>query len=120
MADEPRLGIFWIADRKVISYSVPVSRAERAGGYANYPHGHAQLWPMLVRAHPRLRELSYDAIPRGRVTFEEGSNLFRVLLPSSVVRDRVMIRRLIKRFSLAPDRAQVQADEHYGDPKLAR
>ena len=114
---QPRLGIFWIDGENVISYSVPLDRAEHVGGFANYPHGHAQLWPLVVRSYPRLRGKSYDQVPRGRVTFETAVERFRLLVPRAVAIDQAIVERLTRRFQLPPERTRVVADAHYDPPK---
>ena len=114
---QPRLGIFWIVGRKIISYSVPLDRAEHAGGFANYPHGHAQLWPLVVRSDPRLWGKTYDQVPRGRVTCDTASDTFMILVPRAVADDRAAIEQLVCRFGLPHERTKVMDDAHYDPPR---
>ena len=112
----PRLGIFWIDGQEIISYSVPLDRAEQAGGYANYPHGHAQLWPLVLRSRPWLSGNGYEAIPRGRITYHVAAAVFHLLVPTMFATNNAMITKLVRRFGLSPAQVRVLGDEHYDPP----
>ncbi len=115
----PKLGIFWIVgkEREIVAFSVPLDRAEHAGGFANYPHGHVQMWPLVLRSHPRLRGDTYDAVPRGRVTYDVEDDTFNLLVPTSYLNDGEIINKLVERFALTFARVRVIADEHYDPPR---
>ncbi len=115
----PKLGIFWIIEDQIVAYTMPLARAEHAAGYANYPHGHADLWPMVVRSHPRLRGVGYEHVPRGRVTYEIDSGTYRLLVPPAVARDAATVARLIRHFRLPLGQTRVMADAHYDPPNDA-
>ena len=113
----PKLGIFWIVKDEIVSFAVPLDRAEHTGGFANYRHGHVHLWPLVQRRKPRLRMTAYECLPRGRVTYVLDEATFNLLVPPSLSEDSSLVSRLVERFSLLEFRVRVAADEHYGAPR---
>ena len=118
-AHRPRLGIVWIIgeDTEVVSFSVPLDRAEHAGGFANYRHGHVDLWRFVCRLRPRLRGVKYESVPRGRVTYDVEDDTYNLLVPTALLNDREMIDNLVEHFGLPPERVRVISDEHYDPPR---
>ena len=41
---EPRLGIFWLVDGKLLIDSAPLSECEQYGDHLNYPGSHIHVW----------------------------------------------------------------------------
>ncbi len=113
---QPSLGIFWIDGNNVRSFSVPLEKAEHEGGYGNYAHGHAQMWPFIQRVHSHLRNWSYEEIPRGRVVYVVKTETFHLLVPTRFLTDKTLHDELMRRYQLPPDRVVVLADEHYDPP----
>lgn len=109
----PKLGIFWIIDGEVISFSVPLDRAEHIGGFANYRHGHNHLWPYVQRLKPHVRASAYDFLPRGRVTYIVRCATFNLLVPLSCSTETKLVSLLVSRFALPISRVRVMTDEHY-------
>lgn len=114
--NRPRLGIFWIIDGEVVAFSVTRDRAEHIGGFGNYPHGHAQLWPLVQRGIPALAKVEYDELPRGRVTFDARTQMFNLWMPSALVRQSEVVCRVRSQFDLPELRTLVGADAHYDPP----
>lgn len=111
-----RLGIFWIIDGEIVAFSVPLDRAEHVGGFANYPHGHAQMWPFLVRTRRELAGREYESLPRGRVTFDARVQMFNLWMPSSLARELEVVHRVRSQFDLPESQTFVGADAHYDPP----
>ena len=112
----PRLGIFWLVGEEIVSFSTPLDRAEHAGGFANYRHGHVDLRRFVCRSRPRLRGVEYEFAPRGRVTYDVADDAFNLLVPTAFLNDRDITSRLVEGFSLPPAQVRVIADAHY-DPR---
>ena len=115
----PKLGIFWVVgeQKEIIFFSVPLDRAEYAGGFANYRHGHVDLWRFVCRSRPRLRGVEYESVPRGRVTYDVEDNAYNLLVPTAYLRNTEIITKLIGHFALPPAQVRVVADEHYDPPR---
>lgn len=112
----PSLGIFWIDGNDLICFSVPLDRAEHSGGYGNYPHGHVQMWPLVLRSHPHLRRRTYEQVPRGRITYDAALDRFALLLPRRYTKNCDLQQRLIRQYQLPRQRTVVMSDDHYDPP----
>jgi len=51
---EPRLGIFWLVDGKLLIDSAPLTECEQYGDHLNYPGSHIDVWEQWLRITARF------------------------------------------------------------------
>ena len=114
--DEPRIGLFWGLPKldgwRFVGVSSPMSEVEAVGGFRTHPQGHVAVWPHVVRRHPNLLGLRYEAMPRGRVNWAEEADRFLFLLDARL-RTPAFIAQVMRRWRLPADRTEVMTDPHY-------
>lgn len=117
-AQEPRVGIFWLLDGKLIVDSTPLSQAERYGDALTHPKGHPRSWAKWQTSRLVPADIEYDEIPRGRVAKDTFHDQFIVF------RDRCIpmraIRQIISRMHLPKDTTIVAFDPHYRCPRCIK
>jgi hypothetical protein len=110
------VGLFWglaaKTDWKFIGVSSPLSQVEAIGGFRTHPRGHADVWPYVVRRHPELLGLPYEALPRGRVNWVEEGDRFLLLLDARLRTD-AFIAKIMRRWHLPLERTLPMTDPHY-------
>jgi hypothetical protein len=107
-----RVGVFWVHGVELIAFSVALVDGEDDGLFINGPFDHVTVWPQAQRAHPKLRALDYEQVPRGRVLFAHDASVFRVFL-DQVIRSSDIQAAILERFELARDHAVFLRDPHY-------
>ncbi|RYZ44641.1 MAG: hypothetical protein EOO72_05740, partial [Myxococcaceae bacterium] len=92
---EPRLGIYWLVNGKVESFSQPMSEVRPVDMVRDTDLGHADTWPRVVGRHPELRGREYFEVPRGRVLFVECETIFRVFMPSREAAQKELVAQVV-------------------------
>jgi len=99
------IGIFWIYENQIYSYQEEL--------YEQYNQdveiGHAEYWEQLQSQYKKLREFSYDYIPRGRVLLSDGE--IKVYSSNDIIRNDNYRKFILEYFKL--DGAKFIYDEHY-------
>ncbi|PYV70330.1 MAG: hypothetical protein DMG97_19535 [Acidobacteria bacterium] len=57
---EPRLGIFWLVNGKLLIDSAPLSKCEQYGDHHNYPGSHIDVWERWRRIANVPPETEYE------------------------------------------------------------
>ena len=71
--------------------------------------GHYEYWPTLQSHYPKLRDYSYDVVPRGRVLVNDGEVI--VYSSQEIINDESARRLILEHFGL--NEARFVYDEHY-------
>jgi hypothetical protein len=101
-----KVGVFWIINGNVVSFQTEVIPGQK---YADSPFDHVHMWPRVISRYPDLQSKDYDNVPRGRVTFIEGTY---IILTGRDWESPDILAKIRKEFSL-PANAIVKQDEHY-------
>ena len=125
VADDGKLGIFWVFKGQLLSRTVPIIKAERRAGRLDSPLAHVSAWSGLVaehrQTHPLLSVLEYDEVPRGRVIFDIPTRTFVVYMDASLFRttgsrtspDPTVAEALRGTFDLQGRTVRFATDPHY-------
>jgi hypothetical protein len=83
--ETPKVGIFWLVDKKLLNGSTPVNEAEEYGDFKIHPRDHCTVWGVLQRAGTVLPEMEYEEAPRGRVMFNTKTCQFTLLADKCIL-----------------------------------
>lgn len=113
----PRLGILWFVPApgggsRLVELSSIAEDVQLIGGFRTLEMGHVDYWPAVVRHDPTLREVPYEAYPRGRANWREDDDTWLLLLDRKLHR-APFIDLVVATWSLPRDRLEVMADPHY-------
>lgn len=109
---EPRLGIFWLVNGKLLLQSVPLSESEERGDYRDFPGSHTDTWTEWVSIGKAPAESEYDEFPRGRITHDTKKKHFNLFADKCILRRKDLISTIQKEFHL-PKQTSVATDPHY-------
>jgi len=109
---EPKVGIFWFYEGRLIIDSVPISQAEACEGFCNYPESHEQFWSQLQRRGVVSTETEYDEAPRGRVVYDAKSQQFLLMADRCILKNPELVKRILAALDL-PTRTKTEPDSHY-------
>jgi len=113
---EPRVGIVFLYDGELFSEMTPVSRAEDYGLLKTHANGHPSFWEELQRTGDAPRDIEYDEVARGRITYDTRKEIFYVFLDRCINERRRAIHSIIDAFGLAGVNTEVLSDSHYRCP----
>jgi hypothetical protein len=114
---EPKVGIFWFYKRTLLTASAPLDKGVETSDSVNGPFDHIDFWPILQRQHPKLRQLEYEDVPRGRVLFLKATRTFDIYMDKRL-HTPTFKRQLLAAFDLPKSRTRYRTDPHYTtDPK---
>jgi len=108
---EPRLGIFWLVDGKLLIDSAPLSECEQYGDHLNYPGSHIDVWEQWKRIGEAPAESEYEEFPRGRLTYNAKSGF--MLLADMCILKRKGVVATIKNELHLPRQTSLGTDPHY-------
>lgn len=111
-ATEPRLGIFWVVNGRLLSDSVPLSESEQRGDYRDYPGSHLDKWTEWARIGKAPAESEYDEFPRGRITHDTKNEHFNLFADRCILKRKDLIAGIRKEFHL-PKQTSLGTDPHY-------
>lgn len=105
----PRVGIFWVNGPELVVFSDEVRKVREVAGFKDSDHNHYEAWPKLGLKG------DYTSIPRGRVLYSVRDDKFLVYVPASLVKDKAILVKIFREFSLPTSKIKVSTDEHYDD-----
>ena len=105
----PKVGIFWLNGPEIISFVDDVREVEEIAGFKDSDYNHYESWPKL-----RMKG-DYTSIPRGRVLYNQIQDKYFVYVPTSLSKDRAVLVKIFREFSLPTSKILVKTDEHYDD-----
>jgi|ERR1039458_8925127 hypothetical protein len=110
---EPRVGIFWLIEDRLIIDSTPISSAEPYGECLNHPTGHIDYWT----EHQRLGDLpcdtEYEGHPRGRVVYNTKTGRYSFCADRCILRKKAVVKRIMKAMHLPIELTKILTDSHY-------
>ncbi len=109
---EPRVGIFWLYNGKVIIDSTPLSEAEPDFGSLGHATGHKDYWTALQERGALPIEVEYDEPPRGRVGYNLKKKAFSMLADQCIIDDAGTVQKIIAALHL-PDDTEPMPDFQY-------
>jgi hypothetical protein len=110
--EESRVGIFWLANGKLLIDSTPLDEAERYGDFVTHPRGHAEVWEEYQRNGTVFPETEYEELPRGRVMYNTKTRLFTLLADRCILKRKALVTQIKKEMHLPKD-TRIGGDSHY-------
>jgi len=111
-APEPRLGIFWLVNGKLLIDSRPLSECEHYGDHLNYPGSHIEVWEKWKHVGKAPAESEYEEYARGRVMYDTKTKRFTLLADRCILKRKDLIAEIKKQLSL-PKQTSLGTDPHY-------
>src|SRR5439155_27328875 len=87
---EPRLGIFWLVNGKLLIDSAPLSKCEQYGDHLNYTGSHIDVWERWRRTAKVPPDIEYEEFQRGRVAYHAKPEHF-ILLAAQFIHLHVVL-----------------------------
>lgn len=112
---EPRVGIFWLYDGRLIIDSTPLSKAELYGDALTYALGHIDHWAVLQERGAVPIEVEYDEPPRGRVGYDTRRKEFLMFADRCIIENAAAVKTIIARLHL-PEDTEPLTDLQYSCP----
>ena len=79
LAPEPKVGIVWLVDGKLVIDNTLLAKAEDYGAFKVHPGDHCSVWEKFQRGGAVPADMEYEECPRGRVTYDTKARRFRLL-----------------------------------------
>ena len=108
----PEVGVFFVWESKLLVSSIPWTLNPVTHGFRTYCVSHPTFWKSLQDEGKVPQNITYDLVPRGRVTFNEATGTFTLLADRCIFKDKDRVRAVINKFNL-PLCAEVAADDQY-------
>src|ERR1039458_9625921 len=112
-AAEPRVGIFWLVDGKLVIDSIVLCEAEPYGDHLTHPRGHAEVWGQYQRTGTVPADMDHEESPRGRVMYDTKARRFRLLADRCILRDKGVVSEIISKMKLPIKNTDKETDNHY-------
>ena len=109
---EPRVGIFWLVDKRLSIDTTPLSEAGKYGDFKIYDGDHVTLWAEMEKRGEVPRGSAYEEHPRGRTNFNTKTQKFTLFADACILRRKNVVKRLLRLMYL-PDDTALSTDEHY-------
>lgn len=109
---EPRVGIFWLIQNRLIVDASTLSEAESYGDCLTYRSSHIDYWTEQQRLGTVPRDVEYDEPPRGRVVHNAKEQKFFLLADRCILKDPALVIRIKNEMYLPPNTI-VDTDAHY-------
>jgi len=109
---EPRLGIFWLVNGKLLIDSAPLSKCEQYGDHLNYPGSHIDVWERWRRTAKVPPESEYEEFPRGRVAYHAKPEHFTLFADKCILKHKDLITAIKSELRL-PKKTALGTDPHY-------
>jgi hypothetical protein len=109
---EPRVGIFWLVDGKLLIDSTLLSKAESYGDHLTHPQGHAAVWEQYQQVGKVPPESEYEESPRGRVIYDTTTLTFTLLADKCILNRKELITKIKEELRL-PKKTTLGTDSHY-------
>ena len=109
---EPRVGIFWLVDKRLIIDTTAISEAGDYGDFSIYEGDHITLWSEMEKRGEVPRDTDYEEHPRGRVNYNTKTQRFTLFADRCILRKKDVVAKLMSLMHL-PDDTALSTDEHY-------
>ena len=95
-----RVGLFFVANGKLLAYTCTLAEGERYGDFINHPESHDGLWRRLYCAQYGV---DYDWFSRGRIVYNRAADTYLLYHDACIVDAAAALSRLYA----------MLLDEHY-------
>ena len=112
-SNEPRLGIFWLVDRKLLIQSSSLGECERYGDNLNFPWSHLNVFERWKRLGKVRGELEYEEPARGRVVYNTKAKHFTLLADKCILDHVGLVDQIKKELNLPRKHTSLARDSHY-------
>ena len=109
---EPRVGIFWMIDKRLVIDTVPLSEAGKYGDFAIYEGDHVTRWVDMEERGEVPRGSAYEEHPRGRVNYNTRTQQFTLFADVCILRKKNVVKKLLRLMHL-PEDVALSTDAHY-------
>ena len=109
---EPRVGIFWLVDKRLVIDTTPLSEAGKYGDFKIYDGDHVTLWGEMEKRGEVPSVTDYEEHPRGRVNYNTRTQQFTLFADACILRKESVVRKLMSVMHL-PDDTALSLDAHY-------
>jgi hypothetical protein len=110
---QPRVGIFWLLNGKLITDSMPLGEAEPYGDHLTHPRSHIDVWEQWRLGGKVPGESEYEEFPRGRVMYNTKTQRFTLLADRCILRDKEAVSRIMSELHLPVESTGKGTDAHY-------
>jgi hypothetical protein len=110
---EPRVGIFWLFNGRLLIDTTPISRAEAYGAHLGHAASHVDYWAELQRKGLVPPEVEYEEPPRGRVGYDKREGRFWLRADRCILKKTALVGRIMKVMNLPSSKTQTENDDHY-------
>ncbi len=110
-----KIGIFWVYQGVVLARPIEIIEGETQGDFIDSSDSHLHVWgdpDGFSRDYPELLEMPYEAVPRGRVLYEEIEDRFVIYLDECLMNDEDKTA-LKEAFGLSEKDCVFRSDPHY-------
>lgn len=110
-----KIGIFWVYQGIVLARPIEIIEGETQGDFIDSSDSHLHVWgdpDGFSRDYPELAEMPYEAIPRGRVLYEEIEDRFVIYLDEYLMNNEDEVA-LKEAFELTEKDCVFRSDPHY-------
>lgn len=87
-AGESEVGIFFVYNGEVLTYSTPLCVTEPYGNFNSADSEYDRYWKFGQRYDVVPREIEYGEVPRGRVEYDINEENFRIYADPCILKDR--------------------------------
>ena len=116
---QPRVGIFWLYNGKLVTDSTPLSEAEPYCDFLTHAKGHIDYWTELQERGAIPIEVEYEEPPRGRVGYDRKKKEFFMLADRCIIENAEAVQKIIAEYHLSKD-TEPLPDSHYRCSKCLR
>ena len=110
---EPRVGIFWLVDGKLLIDSTLLSAAEKYEDFRIHSGNHISVWEKFQQNGTAPRELEYEEAPRGRVMYNPKTRRFTLLADKCILKDKRIVSKIMSGMNLPSKNTDKGTDSHY-------
>ena len=110
---EPRVGIFWLVDGKLLIDSTLLSAAEKYEDFRIHSGNHVSVWEKFQQNGTAPREMEYEEAPRGRVMYNAKSQRFTLLADKCILKDKRIVSKIMSEMNLPSKNMEKETDSHY-------
>jgi hypothetical protein len=107
-----KVGIFWVFEGKLLAAPFVLADGVEYGDAINGATDHVHYWPKFHGAHPALRYLEYQEVPRGRVLFMKPTQEYHVYMDKTLFKPRIK-QAITAEFDLQTSTTTFLLDPHY-------
>lgn len=111
-ATEPRLGIFWLVNGKLLIDSAALPECEKYGDHLNFGSSHIRVWESWQQVGKAPAETEYEEHPRGRVMCDANTKQFTLLADRCILKRKELIAAIKNELHL-PKQISLGTDPHY-------